>query len=260
MNKEEFLPLVFLQELYKIILTKKQQKLDASPKADIHSKNILSAWEAVEILPFNPHRARGLVKRENQNVSNSENSGLAIPKTRRAVSRAIRTAICLVTRTTLSSKKLKQLLSGLSEGFQQTIADKTVEEEAHRHYRQLVGKERKAKTSDDRKLTQATVVTSETVLQLRDQPERVDAAKAAHKGPKQSGRPGPLQILQKRTILQAAPTSNSPPITPSSTLLTQIDEADGLWEEMEALELGKDSVGGSSGGGVRESIWPRCRS
>ena len=77
----------------------------------------------------------------------------------------------------------------------------------------------------------------------------MDAAKAAHKGPKQSGRPGPLQIQQKQTMLQAAPTSNSPPITPSSTLLTQIDEADGLWEEMEALEVGKDSVAGSSGGG-----------
>ena len=120
------------------------------------------------IFPFNPRRALGLVKRKDQNVSKSETSGLHIPKTPRAVSRATRTAISLVTRTTLSSKKLKELLWGLSEGFQQTIADKTVEEEAHRHYRQLVGNERKAKTSDRQKLTQATVLTSETVLQLQE--------------------------------------------------------------------------------------------
>ena len=148
---------------------------------------------------------------------------------------------------------------GLSEGFQQTITDKTVEEEAHRHYRQLVGKERKGKTSDRRKLTQATIVTSETILELREQRERVDATKAARKGPKVSGPTGPLQIPQKRTILQAASPSNTPPIASSSLLLTPTDEADNLWEEMQALEIGEASMGGSSGGGVRESIWLRRR-
>ena len=156
-------------------------------------------------------------------------------------------------------KKLKELLSGLSEGFQQTIADKAVEEEAHRHYRQLVGKERKAKTSDCRKLTSATVVTSETVLQLREQRERVDAVKTAQKGSKVSAGPGSIQLRQKRTMLQAAPASDSPPTTPGSPLFPQTDEADDLWEEMEALEVGGDSMGGSSGGGVGESIWLRGR-
>lgn len=75
----------------------------------------------------------------------------------------------LVTRNTPSSQKLKELLSGLSEGFQQTIADKTVQEEAYRQYQQLVGQEKKAKTTDRPKLTQATVATSETVIQLREQ-------------------------------------------------------------------------------------------
>jgi len=124
------------------------------------AKHILSAWEAVGIFPFNPRRAVGHVKQKEQSVSHSETSSIHIPKTPRAVSRATRTAISLVTPNTPSSQKLKALLSGLSEGFQQTIADKTVEEEAYRQYRQLVGQEKKAKTSDRRKLTQATVVTS----------------------------------------------------------------------------------------------------
>jgi len=132
------------------------------------AKNTLSAWEAVGIFPFNPRRAVGHVKRKEQNVSHSETSGIHIPKTIRAVSCATRTAISLVMRNTPSSQKLKVLLSGLSEGFQQTIADKTVEEEAYHQYRQLIGQEKKAKTSDRRKLTQATVVTSETVIQLRE--------------------------------------------------------------------------------------------
>jgi len=71
-------------------------------------------------------------------------------------------------------------LAYLSEGFQQTIADKTLEEEAHQQYRELIGKEKKKKKSSDRgKLTEATGVISETVRMLWKEPERVDAAKAA---------------------------------------------------------------------------------
>jgi len=49
-------------------------------------------------------------------------------------------------------------------------------------------------------------------------------------------------------MLQAAPTGDSSPATPSSTLLPLSDEADDLWEEMEALEVGEDSMAGSGGG------------
>ena len=145
------------------------------------AKNILSAWEVVGIFPFNTWCVVGQVKQKEKNISNSETSSFHIPKTPRAVSRATRTAISWVTRTTPSSQRLKALLSGLSEGFQQTIADKTVEEEAYHHYRQLVGQKKKAKISDRCKLNQATVVTSETVIQLPEQRNRVDAVKSAQK-------------------------------------------------------------------------------
>lgn len=93
---------------------------------------------------------------------------ITIPKTPRGVSRATRTAISLATRNTLSSQKLERLVVGLSEGYQQTIADKAVEEEAHRQCRQLMGKKRRGKSSDQGKLTEARVVTSEMVIELRE--------------------------------------------------------------------------------------------
>ena len=57
------------------------------------------------------------------------------------------------------------------------MADKAVEQEAHRQYRELVGEKKRGKTSDRRKLTEATVVTTETVIELREQRQRIDAAK-----------------------------------------------------------------------------------
>ena len=70
-------------------------------------ENILSAWEAVGIIPFNPRRAIGSIKRKEAKVT--QGKGLAdaetpkIPKTPRAVSRISRTAASLVTKTTPSS-------------------------------------------------------------------------------------------------------------------------------------------------------------
>jgi len=132
------------------------------------AENIRAAWEAVGIIPFNPRRVLGVVKWKETKIVVVEYAGQdaapPVPKTPRAGSRSTRTAISLVTRTTPSSQKLKVLLSNLSEGFQQTIADKVVEEEAHKLYRVLMSKEKAAKTSDRRKLTEATVVTSETIL------------------------------------------------------------------------------------------------
>jgi len=115
-------------------------------------ENILSAWEAVGIMAFNPRRAIGGLKRKEANVIQAK--GLAgaetpkIPKTPGAVSRITRTAVLLLPKTTPSSLKLKQLLPNLPEGFQQTIADKPLEEEAHQQYRELVGKEKEKNMSD----------------------------------------------------------------------------------------------------------------
>jgi hypothetical protein len=75
-------------------------------------------------------------------------------------------------------------LEGLSTGFQQTIADKLLEEESHQQYRKLVGGNRSGKTTDCRKLTEATVVTTETVLALREQREKLDQAKAVRQANK----------------------------------------------------------------------------
>jgi len=225
-------------------------------------KNIMSAWEAVGIIPFNPRRVLGVVKRkqEAQNVLHTKTSvptAPPIPKTPRAVSRVTRTAFSLVTRTTPSSRNLKELLSGLSEGFQQTIADKVVEEEAHRQYRQLVGREKKGKTSDRRKLTEATVVTSETVIQLRDERERIDAAKAARKANKESRSLRGCQTTktkQKQVAVEAAGSGGE-----LSDMFRSIgvNEAEDLWEEMEALEVSGDISGEDSGGAVEDTIQVR---
>jgi len=110
-------------------------------------ENILSAWEAVGIIPLNPRRAIGMVKRTEKPVTQGKcvasEAAPKIPKTTRAVSRITRTTAFLVTRNTPTSLKLKGLLSDLSQGFQPTIADKVVEEEAHQQYRQLMGKKKK---------------------------------------------------------------------------------------------------------------------
>ncbi|RPB01588.1 hypothetical protein L873DRAFT_634257, partial [Choiromyces venosus 120613-1] len=152
-----------------------------------------------------------------------------------------RTAISLVPHTTPSSQKLKALLSGLSEGFQQMIANKTTEEEAYRQYRQLVRQEKKAKTSNCCKLTQATVVTSEIVIHLQEQQERVDAIKAARKVKKESIQPGPSPTAQKGTRFKTVSAPNSPTLDPTSLPLPLFDEAEDLWKEMEALEVHGDS-------------------
>jgi len=102
--------------------------------------NIMSAWEAVGIIPFNPRRVLGGVKRKAAlagnptTVTHGRNPHSRIPKTPRADSRATCTAYALVTHDTPSSQHLKAILSGLSDGFQQTIADRILKEEAHKQY------------------------------------------------------------------------------------------------------------------------------
>ena len=177
-----------------------------------------------------------------------------IPKTPRGVSRTTRTAISLLTRNTPSSQRLKGLLVGLSEGYQQTIADKVVEEEAHRQYRQLRGKERRGKTSDRRKLTDATVVTSEMVIELREQREKSDAVKAARKAKKESSLPKASQTQENVVHFTSRPTPESFPTFHPTTTPPVVDEADDLWEEMEALEVGGDDIAELGWGGVVATI------
>src|SRR5207302_10322093 len=122
------------------------------------------------------------------------------------------------TRNTPSSLKLKFLLSSLSEGFQQIIADKPVEEEAHKLYRQLVGKEKAVKTSDRRKLTEATVVTSETILQLQENRQRLDTIKEARKESKASPTNNSHQIPPVRV---RPATTTAPALTPGAPVSDQ---------------------------------------
>lgn len=111
--------------------------------------------------------------------TSTPSKAITIPKTPRAVSRATRTAISLIQRDTPHSRQLKKVLAGISEGYQETIADKAVSEEAYRQYRELVGGQKKKQTADRRKLTQATVVTSATIIELREKRERIDALKTS---------------------------------------------------------------------------------
>jgi len=147
-------------------------------------KNIINVWKACGMIPFNPRQVLS-AERSNQDGASSSPLSIAIytkaPSTPRAISHATWTAISLVTRSTPSSEKLKALLGGLSEGFKPAIADKALAEEAHRQYRNLVAGDKKIKTSDRRKLTEATVVTTELVLELREKRETLDAAKASKK-------------------------------------------------------------------------------
>ena len=265
MNKGESLPYVVYQLAYRLLLVnhKLYRILMPARRLTFTPKNIMSAWKAMGIIYYNLWQVLGGVKRKQENVSHSKTSAMpppAIPKTPRAVSRVTRTAFSIVTRKTPSSLKLKALLSGLSEGFQQTIADKVVEEEAHHQYPQLVGKDKKGKTSDHRKLTEATVVTSETVIPLWDERERVDAARAARKAKKLSPslRPGhKIQTGRTPEAAEAAEIAESEDGLRDTDVSMGINEAEDLWEEMEALEVSGDILGAVSGGGVADKIQVR---
>jgi len=108
------------------------------------TKNILSAWEAAGAIPVNSRRVLKSETRKNSKgvslpMPSQPSISCGVPKTPRAVSRDTRSAIGLISRNTPSKNKLKALLSGLWEGFQQAIADRVLEEESHQQYRELVG-------------------------------------------------------------------------------------------------------------------------
>jgi len=222
----------------------------------------MSAWETVGIIPFNPWRVLGVVKskQEAQNVSHpkaSVTTASPIPKTLSAVSRVTQTVFSLVTRKNPSTLKLKELLSALSEGFQQTIADKLVEEKAHSQYRQLVGTEKQGKTSGGRKLTEVTLATSETVIQLQDVSERIDAAKAARKANKESRSHGGSQTTKMKQMKVAVAACGSGGELADMFPSIGFNEAQALLAEMEASEVSGDISGEASGGAVEDTIQER---
>ena len=76
-------------------------------------------------------------------------------------------------------------LHSLSASLQQSLADKALEIEAHRQYRELVAGQKRGKVSDCRKLTEAMVVTTEIVIKLWEEREQRDAKQAQKKARKQ---------------------------------------------------------------------------
>ena len=191
-----FLLLVVQNPFYKVIrLTYKYRVLLPARKLAFTKVNIMKAWEVVGIIPLNGRRViasetlsgRDGVTTKLAHASKKSQTLSRTPgpaRTPRAVSRTARSAIALITRNTPASQKLKHILSDLNEGFQETYADKVLAEEAHRQYRELVGGKKQIKTNDRRKLTEATVVTAETILELREQRERLDRQKEEQKARK----------------------------------------------------------------------------
>jgi len=110
-------------------------------------------------------------------------------------------------------------------------------------------KEKKGKTSDRRKLTEATVVTLKTILKLGDERERVDAAKAARQVKKstRSGRASPSTTFIPKSRMAAPNVSEISPTILGQT--TPTSDGDDLWEEMKALELDIGTHTSGSGGG-----------
>ena len=133
-------------------------------------------------------------------------------------------------------------MAGISTGYQETIADKVVGKEAYRQYRELVGGQKKKQTADRRKLIQATVVTSETIIELGEKRERIDAVKASREARK----------LEKATpaIGQVAPSGrgntkgrkkNTPSTNPSSSLSPIFEQPAGSREKGEEGSLKEDN-------------------
>ena len=212
----------------------------------------MHAWEAVGVIPLNARRVLLPVARTQKTSPGKAHSSkphppspLRIPKTPRAVSRATRSALPLVQRDTPISQQLKGLLTSLSEGYQETMADKVLGEEAHHQYRDLVGGQKKKKTADRRKLTQATVVTSAMIIDLREKRERIDAEKASRQARKDGKaatqavttsvtKKNPTKLKKKNVALAAS--SSLPSI--EEGVVTGSDKEDGRemdeWEDNES--------------------------
>lgn len=107
------------------------------------SKNILCSWEVVGIIPLNPHWVTKPETRQLAKKISTPAKAITIPETPRAVISATRTALPLIQRDTPHSRQLKVILAGISEGYQDTIADKIISEEAYRQYQEVVGGQKK---------------------------------------------------------------------------------------------------------------------
>jgi len=103
------------------------------------------------------------------------------------------------------------------------------------------------------------VVTSETILQLREQRERVDAAKAAKQANKTSRSGQTCYAAQKEAESPVTATPDTTPGTPVLDPLATPDTMNDLWEEIEALEVSGDTIGGGNGGVVEGAIRLRGR-
>ena len=122
-----------------------------------------------------------------------------------------------------------------------------------------MSKEKAAKTSDRRKVTETTVVTSATILQLRGQRERVDAAKAAKKANKTSRSGQTRHAIQKQPESPVTATPDTTPGMPVLDPLVTANTMDDLWEEMEALKVSGDPFERGNGGVVERAIQLRRR-
>ncbi|PWW74055.1 hypothetical protein C7212DRAFT_346824 [Tuber magnatum] len=171
--------LIWLQEIFDIETREKNCEVLMPARQVVFTKNnILGAWESAGAIPLNLWRIQKSETQENcTKVPRDGSSRMSttrnyLPKTPGA--------------NTVSSKKLKELLTGLSEGFQQAIVHRALEEESHHQYRELVRKSQRINTSGGRKLTVTTVATMETVLHFRENRECLDAEKAARQAHKLS--------------------------------------------------------------------------
>ncbi|PWW77971.1 hypothetical protein C7212DRAFT_342392 [Tuber magnatum] len=139
--------------------------------------------------------------------------------------------------------RLSDLNKNPTSGFQQTIVDKTFDEEA----------------LQQRRLTEATVVTSETVLLLREEWERVDVAKTAWIANRW------VRLLKTVSAARtAAPLGTSGGERRGAFTLVMVeavgrDEVEDLWEAVEELEVGGESGSEDSGGVIGDVIRVRRR-
>ena len=92
------------------------------------------------------------------------------------------------------------------------------------------------------------------VIELREHREQSDAVKALCKAKNESAPSKTIEMRQNAVHSTSRSTPESAPTSPQTTTLPVVNKTNGLWEEMEALEVGSDGVGELDGGGVVATI------
>jgi len=130
------------------------------------------------------------------------------------------------------SWQLKLDFSGISEGYQEKIADKVVSEKAYRQYQELVGGQKNKKTADRRKRTQVTVVTPATIIKPREKRDRIDAQKTSREACKLTKEttalsevPGPALGVRKKKKLFITP--GEPSVSMSTITEKEVESMSG---------------------------------